>query len=145
LAKLCQCSLSNLNWQHVLCKNPKRSPKCHNYFNRSYLWSTSKRTWHIEHTCWLRFGFFSGTAGLRPKKDTLESWHCTWQFSYYFYHLITVFFWVRWLLHLPFFLCNFIIHCSGNKWILNTLFGKCFIYVRHPKLCKYLKIIFCPF
>lgn len=49
-----------------------------------------------------------------------------------------------WLLHLPFFLFDFIFHCSGNKWMLNTHFGKCFIYVRHQKLCKYTEIMACP-
>lgn len=66
-----------------------------------------------------------------------------------FTHLFTIYslyFLSKWLLHLLFFfpLCNFIIHCSGNKWILNTLSGKCFIYVHHQKLCKYIKIIFYP-
>lgn len=34
-----------------------------------------------------------------------------------------------------FYCCNG--HCSGNKWILNTLYGKCFIYAHHQKLCKF--------
>ncbi|RYR15481.1 hypothetical protein Ahy_B04g072227 isoform C [Arachis hypogaea] len=31
-------------------------------------------------------------------------------------------------------LYDLIMHCSGNKWISNIRFGKCFIYVHHQKL-----------
>ncbi|KAF8404950.1 hypothetical protein HHK36_009845 [Tetracentron sinense] len=31
----------------------------------------------------------------------------------------------------------FLVHCSGNKWILNILSGKCFISAPHQKLCIY--------
>ena len=61
----------------------------------------------------------------------------------FFYYLFAVFFDSGDCFISIFVLSNFIIHCSGNKWMLNTLFGKCFIYVRHQKLCKYIEIIFC--
>lgn len=35
--------------------------------------------------------------------------------------------------------------CSGNKWILNILSGKCYIFAPLQKLCKFLTFIHSPF
>ncbi|KAK9176725.1 hypothetical protein WN944_028744 [Citrus x changshan-huyou] len=34
------------------------------------------------------------------------------------------------------------VHCSGNKWILNILSGKCFTYALPQKSCKFQPISF---
>ncbi|KAK3017078.1 hypothetical protein RJ639_007009 [Escallonia herrerae] len=40
-----------------------------------------------------------------------------------------------------FFLSSFPLNCSGNKWILSILSGKCFIYAPRQKLCKFAFLV----